>query len=119
MHDAVGSGTLLNVEVVYADPDVEALIDVNVPVGTTVAEAITASAIAGRCPGVDFDHAAVGIWGKPVGRDHQLQDGDRIEVYRPLAMDPREARRQRARHGLAMGQKTDDADGDPGKDGSA
>lgn len=97
--------TLLNIEVVYADPDTQILLGLNVPEGTNVGDALRASGIAERCPGVDFKSAELGVWGQRVNRSQVLRDGDRIEVYRPLAMDPREARRQRAQLGLAMGQK--------------
>ena len=103
--------TLLNIEVVYADPDTQVLLTLNVPRDTTVADALDACGIAERFPEFDFKKATVGIWGQPVRRSQVLQDGDRIEVYRPLAMDPREARRQRAQLGLAMGQKNPDDGG--------
>ena len=44
-----------------------------------------------------FQASAVGIFGKRVGLDHALVEGDRVEIYRPLAIDPKEARRRRAR----------------------
>ncbi len=47
--------------------------------------------------GIDLDHAPVGIFGRPAGRDQPLNDGDRIEIYRPLAVDPKAARRARAK----------------------
>ena len=43
--------------------------------------------------GADLDRLQAGVWGRPVDRSHVLIDGDRVELYRPLAMDPREARR--------------------------
>jgi putative ubiquitin-RnfH superfamily antitoxin RatB of RatAB toxin-antitoxin module len=44
-----------------------------------------------------------GIWGRPVERDQAVSDGDRVELYRPLNMDPREARRRLAAAGRTMG----------------
>lgn len=98
-------GATLAVEVVFATPERQELLDIEVAPGTSVGEAIRQSGIADRFPGVGFEDCAVGIWGRPVERDRVLQYGDRVEIYRPLAMDPREARRQLAAHGGAMGQK--------------
>jgi hypothetical protein len=58
-------------------------------------------------PEGDLANCQAGIWGKPVGRDHRLKDGDRLELYRPLLMDPREARRKLAADGRSMGQPAD------------
>ena len=46
---------------------------------------------------VDISTQAVGIWGRVAGLETELAEGDRVEIYRPLAMDPKEARRLRAR----------------------
>ncbi len=62
-----------------------------------VANMIAASGIEARFPRDDFGACQVGIWGRIAGRDSVLQDGDRVEIYRPLKRDPREARRERAR----------------------
>ena len=70
-----------------AYPDGAQARSVNLPTGATVRDALAASGFEGR---------AVGIFGKRVDLDHRLADGDRVEIYRPLAMDPKEARRQRA-----------------------
>ena len=86
----------MRVEVVFALAEKQALQAVDLPDGATVAQAIDASAIARQFPGLDFGELQVGIWGKPVERDCAVQDGDRVELYRPLEMDPREARRLRA-----------------------
>lgn len=59
----------------------------NLPAGATVRDALAASG---------FEGHAVGIFGKRVDLEQRLADGDRVEIYRPLAMDPKEARRQRA-----------------------
>ena len=69
---------------------------VELPDGATVAEAIATSGLAGQFPGLDFGELQAGIWGKPVERACPVRDGDRVELYRPLEMDPREARRLRA-----------------------
>lgn len=87
----------VDVEIAFATPDEQAVIRVTLPKGTSVAEALRASAIAERFPDVDFDAASVGVWGHVVSRNRLIRDGDRIEVYRPLEREPREARRERAR----------------------
>ncbi|MDX1517005.1 MAG: RnfH family protein [Woeseiaceae bacterium] len=87
----------IEVEVVYATPDRQRLLDVRVPVGATVAEVIETSGIAGHFRDDNLEICDVGIWGRIVDRQTVVADGDRIELYRPLAIDPREARRQRAK----------------------
>ena len=97
----------LAIEVVFALPARQELISLTVDPGTTVAMAIRQCGIGDLFPGEDLADYQAGIWGKPVGRDHPLQDGDRLELYRPLSMDPREARRKLAADGRSMGQPAD------------
>jgi len=85
----------IRVEVVYALPAGEDASMVSVDAGATVRDAIAASGMAARHP--DIDLARIGIYGKVVRPDQRLRDGDRVELYRALAMDPKEARRRRAR----------------------
>lgn len=87
----------LQVEVAYALPQHQTLLQVDVPAGATVAEAIRQSAIRDRHPEIDLAVQPVGIFGQQVALDHVLEDGDRVEIYRPLTADPKEHRRQRAR----------------------
>ncbi len=63
----------------------------------TAHDAIRSSGLAERFPEIDVEASAIGIWGRACGPDALLKDGDRVELYRPLAMDPNEARRLRAR----------------------
>ena len=86
----------MQVEVVFALPDRQRLETVIVPEGATVADAIRRSGIQNRFEDVRLDELDVGVWGKPVERDHVVSEGDRVEIYRPLEMDPREARRLKA-----------------------
>ncbi|HSG97149.1 MAG TPA: RnfH family protein [Woeseiaceae bacterium] len=86
----------MQVEVVFAVPDRQLLEVVQVPADATVADAIRRSGIGRAFPDVDVEALQAGIWGKPVARDQLLKDGDRVELYRPLAMDPRDARRLKA-----------------------
>lgn len=84
------------VEVVYARPDHQDLVTVTLPAGGTVADAL--ARVADRGPFSDLDLAGmpVGVFGDRVERSRQLVAGDRVELYRPLVIDPREARRRRA-----------------------
>jgi len=67
------------------------------PAGATLADAIRASGVLDRHPGLDIAQVKVGIWGRVQSPDTVLRTRDRVEVYRPLRVDPKEARRQRYR----------------------
>ncbi len=69
----------------------------NLPVGATVSEAIVAAGIGASFPQVDLATAAMGIWGREARQEQQLAQGDRLEIYRPLTVDPKLARRERFR----------------------
>ncbi len=97
----------MDIEVVFALPERQELISLAVDAGTTVGTAISLSAIGDRFPDEDLSTYQVGIWGNVVTRDHLLQHGDRLELYRPLLMDPRDARRKLALSGGSMGQRSD------------
>ncbi|MFQ5547348.1 MAG: RnfH family protein [Woeseia sp.] len=97
----------MKIEVVFALPQRQELILLTVDDGTTVAAAIAQSGVAEKFPDVDISSCQAGIWGNPVGREHLLQEGDRVELYRPLSMDPREARRKLAAIGRSMGRAND------------
>ena len=71
--------------------------------GTTAREAVRASGIAVRFPEIDVAHCALGVWGEAIDDGYRVTDGDRVEVYRPLEIDPRTARRERAALGETMG----------------
>jgi hypothetical protein len=86
----------LSVEVAYARPDTQWVIPVEVPAGTRVEEAIRLSGILDQCPEIDLAKNKVGIFGKLSTLDHPLRRGDRIEIYRPLVVDPKEVRKRRA-----------------------
>ena len=80
----------MKVEVVYARPEGAQVVTLELPAGARLRDAIAAS-------GFRIESHAAGIFGKRVPLDHPLTEGDRVEIYRPLAMDPKEARRRRAR----------------------
>ncbi|MEJ6023264.1 RnfH family protein [Ramlibacter sp. PS4R-6] len=65
--------------------------------GSTVADAIAASGLRGDFPALDLDALGVGVWGRKAGPKQPLRDRDRVEVYRPLQVDPKVARRERFR----------------------
>lgn len=95
------AGRAIRVEVAYALPTRQAIVTLDVPAGTTARQAVTKADLGYHFPEVPaqaFLEANLGIFGK-VLRDpegHALRDGDRVEVYRPLQIDPKAARAARA-----------------------
>ena len=83
--------------VAYALPDRQYLWTVELPVGATIAQALDEARRVASDLDVPWDSADVGIFGELCDRHDVPRDGDRIELYRPLAQDPRESRRERAR----------------------
>jgi putative ubiquitin-RnfH superfamily antitoxin RatB of RatAB toxin-antitoxin module len=97
MHSAPnGQNKVVTVEVAYATRDVQTLVTLKLPAGTTVEEAIEASGLLIHFPEIDLAVNPVGIFGKACPLDQEVKTADRIEIYRPLRHDPKEARRQRA-----------------------
>ena len=92
----------INVEVVFALPERQALVAIQLAQGATVADAISASGLAERFPDDRLEKLPTGIWGRPAGRDRVLEAGDRVEIYRELEIDPKEARRRLAEVGKTM-----------------
>lgn len=88
------------IEVAYATPERQQIIELEVKQGTSVFDAFRQSKIDQFFPEIDLEHPELGVFGKLVPADYKLVDGDRIEVYRPLIADPKEVRRQRAAKGL-------------------
>ena len=100
--DASGPATdprLIDVEVAYARSDVQITVPCRVPAGTTVREALRLSGLADAFSEIDVDACPLGIFGRVVDGARRVSPGDRVEVYRPLRVDPREARRERQRSG--------------------
>jgi len=87
---------LIDVEVVYAKPEQQAVIALKMAKTATVEQAIKASGILARFPEIDLTVNKVGIFAKTCTLEQVLSQGDRVEIYRPLLHDPKEARRQRA-----------------------
>lgn len=89
---------LLAIEVAFAAAEAQAMIPIEVPAGTSIAEAIRLSGILTRFPEIQLnDDLAVGIFGQRRSLGWEVADGDRVEIYRALAMDPKEQRRLRAK----------------------
>ena len=86
----------IKVEVVYALGSAADSASVALPERATLREAIAASGILERHPEIDLARQKCGVFGKCRPLDAPLADGDRVEIYRPLALDPKEARRRRA-----------------------
>lgn len=91
----------ISVEVVLAFADRQELVSVRLEHGSTVDDAIE-RALPPLFPDIDLESLQCGIWGRPVPRTHTVADGDRVELYRPLEIDPRDARRQLAAAGRSM-----------------
>lgn len=88
----------LSVTVCYAEPERVWTWAVTLAAGSTLADAIAASGYATAFPGRDPYACGVGIYGIQRPSGHPLEDGDRVEIYRPLVFDPKESRRRRAAH---------------------
>ena len=84
-------------EVLYARPRAPHLVALKLAPGTTLREAITRSGLLQRFAEIDLAVCTVGVFGKIRALDERIEDGDRIEIYRPLTMDPKERRRRQAR----------------------
>ncbi|MDH3533118.1 MAG: RnfH family protein [Gammaproteobacteria bacterium] len=99
--------TSISVEVAFATPGSQSLLTVTLQRGATAHDAIEQSGLRDRYPAIEFDGLPIGIWGQVVNRDRPVRDGDRVEIYRELNIDPREARRQLARIGRTMSDTED------------
>jgi putative ubiquitin-RnfH superfamily antitoxin RatB of RatAB toxin-antitoxin module len=111
---------LITVEVAYALPHKQKLIALLVEPGTTALEAVARSRIAEHFPELDITVAKMGIFGQSLGTKglesadkHILHEGDRVEIYRPLTADPKDARRKRAEK--AEGGKSESGISEGGK----
>ena len=83
-------------QVAYATPARQEVIDVTLPAGATIEDAIRRSGILERFPEIDLSRNRVGIYGEAARLQDPVRDGDRVEIYRPLIADPKEIRRARA-----------------------
>ena len=88
------------IEIAYATPELQKLIECRVDTGISPREAVRQSGIRQYFAEINPDTCDLGVFGKSIAEDYNLVDGDRIEIYRPLIADPKEVRRQRAAKGL-------------------
>ncbi len=97
------------VEVAYATPSRQEVVEVMIRPGSTIEQVIRESGLLERFPGIDLARSRVGIFGEIASLRDPVRDGDRVEIYRPLLADPKEARRRRARRRTkpAAGRKRD------------
>ena len=88
----------MKIQVVYAKPDQQSIVELDVPDGTTAFEAAVQSGLANQFPDIDLDTIPMGIFGVRVktATTTILHPGDRVELYRSLLVDPKESRRTRA-----------------------
>ena len=87
----------IEIEVIYALSDNQIIRQLSLPIGTTARQAVELSGIIGIFPEIDLSKNKLGIFGKLVGADAVLRNRDRVEIYRPLIVDPKERRRRRAK----------------------
>jgi uncharacterized protein len=87
----------IDVVVAYAKPEKQVELFIQVEANCTVALAIRRSGILKQFPEIDFPNIEVGIFSKKVALDASLKNGDRIEIYRPLVIDPKQSRRLRSK----------------------
>ena len=84
------------VQVVYALPGAQEVVEVELEEGAPVEDALNASGIPARHPEIDLKTQRIGVWGRPVTLATGVCDRDRVEIYRALRADPKQARRRRA-----------------------
>jgi uncharacterized protein len=89
----------VRVTVVYALPDRQLLVEVELPQSATVADAVARSGLSQRFPDIAARPLECAIYGRAVPLSHVLQPNDRVEILRPLQIDPKESRRQAAARG--------------------
>ena len=87
---------MIAVTVCYITSSIQEVVSISVPNECTLIQAVEQSGLTNKYKLVDFTQYSMGIYGKVVERTYRLKENDRIEIYRPLHMDPMQARRQRA-----------------------
>lgn len=86
----------IELEVAYATPEEQVIVTINVLLGTTIEQAVELSGLLMRFPEISNSELKIGVFGGSCKPDQFVKQGDRVEIYRPLIHDPKEARRQRA-----------------------
>ena len=92
----------IKVEVAYATPDRQLILEVEAEQGITVKEAVMHSGILEEFPEIDIETVKLGVFGKAAAATAVLNPMDRVEIYRPLIADPKEARKKRAAEGKQL-----------------
>lgn len=87
----------ITVELIYIEPTSQNSLMLDLEKGSNIQQAIRCSGLLERFPEIDLEVNKVGLFSKIQALDTVLQAGDRIEIYRPLLVDPKEARRRRAK----------------------
>ncbi|GAA6138473.1 RnfH family protein [Arenicella sp. 4NH20-0111] len=98
----------ISVSIVYAKREKQWLIEKNVPRGTSALDLFEESGLRDECADlneIDPQKIQFGVYAQKIAPDHLLEEGDRVEIYRPLAADPKEVRRKLALMGKTMGKK--------------
>ncbi len=95
----------IHVRVVLAEASAQSRVDLDLPAGTGAWQAVEASGLLHGRSDLDPSSLAVAIFGRRVDRGQPLEDGDRVEILRPLPQDPKQRRRSLARDGRTMGRK--------------
>ncbi|MCD6038700.1 MAG: pasI [Gammaproteobacteria bacterium] len=96
----------IKVEIAYATPEEQKIIVIQIDEGCNIAQAIEVSGILQLFTTIDLKHQKIGIFSKKKKLSDLLEDGDRVEIYRPLIMDPKEARRKREQSRDSRGTPT-------------
>jgi len=92
----------LHIEIAYATPEQQVILELMVPADSSPREVVLQSNIETYFPEIDKNLCDIGIFGKAIRGEHKLENGDRIEIYRPLLADPKEVRKRRAAEGMRM-----------------
>jgi len=104
----MAESSLIRIEVAIALPQRQRIATLEVPAGTTARRAVELSGLADAFPEVDFNNCSLGVFGRVMADDYNVIAGDRVEIYRPLLNEPREARRAAAAQGRTMGSRRAD-----------
>jgi putative ubiquitin-RnfH superfamily antitoxin RatB of RatAB toxin-antitoxin module len=95
---------IVNVQVCYATSQRQIVLDLSVPAGSTVHQAIKSSGVLQMAPEIDLSVWRVGVFSKLKSLDSEVHNHDRVEIYRPLIADPMESRRRRASKRLEVSE---------------
>lgn len=87
----------LTIEIAYANEQQQSILSYTMQAPCTARQALIASGILNQFPEIDLTKNTIGIFSKKITLEKLLQDGDRLEIYRPLSIDPKQARRLRAK----------------------